>query len=93
MKDVEDLKKYLATPRDISKEPVEKQACHITLYFIGYVAAPLGIQKEVLQACRDAFNANRGKTEIEEAAVLKVLREFEKDKNFDESLQHHLGAS
>jgi len=72
---VEDLEKYLRTPRDISNDSLEKQAITITLAFIGFIAIPTGISKELLEKCCEAFNNNRGQVEWEEEAVLKVLKE------------------
>ena len=73
--DIKDLEKQLRTPRDISKESLEKQAITITLAFIGFIAIPTGISKELLEKCCEAFNNNRGQVEWEEEAVLKVLKE------------------
>jgi len=67
--------KKLSTPRDLTNLSNEEKAGIITLFFIGYVAKPIGISNELLQKCCDAFNTNRGKTEKEERAVLKVLEE------------------
>lgn len=72
---IKDLEKYLRTPRDISKESLEKQASILTLAFIGYIAIPIGISKELLEKCCKAFNNNRGKVEWEEEAILTVLKE------------------
>lgn len=73
MSNVEDIKKYLATPKDISQEDNEEKATIIGLYFIGYIAKPTGISDELLKKCVDAFNANRGKCEQEVEAILKIL--------------------
>lgn len=70
---IEELKRFMKTPRDISSMSNEDKTNHITLYFIGYLARPKGISDELLQECCNAFNNNRGKCEWEEAAVLKVL--------------------
>jgi len=78
-KDYNDLIKQLGTPRDISKMSLEKQAGIITLSFIGYLARPVGISKELLEKCCEAFNNNRGKVEWEEEAILTVLKEDSKN--------------
>lgn len=75
----DDLMKRLSTPRDISKMSLEEQASIITLSFIGYLARPVGISKELLEKCCEAFNNNRGKVEWEEEAILKVLKEDNKN--------------
>lgn len=72
---IEDIEKQLRTPRDISKDDLEDQANTLTLAFIGYIAIPIGISKELLEKCCEAFNNNRGKVEWETEAVLKVLEE------------------
>lgn len=72
---VEELYKFLKTSKDISKMSNEDKANIITLFFIGYLAKPIGISDELLKKCCDAFNNNRGKCEWEEAAVLKTLEE------------------
>lgn len=69
----EELLKVLRTPVDISQKSNEEKAGTITLFFIGYIAKPIGISDELLQKCVEAFNDNRGKVEWEIAAVLKVL--------------------
>lgn len=74
-KSIDDVFNYLKTPRDISNLPLEEQANIITLAFIGYCAKPIGISKELLEKCCEAFNNNRGKIEKEAEAVLKVLKE------------------
>jgi len=72
---LEKLEKQLRTPRDISKESLEDQANTLTLAFIGFIAVPTGISKELLEKCCEAFNNNRGQFEWEMDAILKVLKE------------------
>ena len=72
---VENLMKALSTPKDLAGMDNDHKASIITLYFIGYVAKPTGISKELLEKCCEAFNNNRGKVEREIEAVLKVLNE------------------
>lgn len=71
--DVEDLKRFLAKPQDISQESNEEKAETLVLHFIGYLAKPIGIEDVLYQKCIKAFNDNRGKVETEIATVLKVL--------------------
>ena len=74
-KQIDDILNQLRTPRDISNLSLEEQAGIITLAFIGYCAIPTGISKELLEKCCEAFNNNnRGKVELEQEAVLKVLK-------------------
>jgi hypothetical protein len=73
MIDIEDLKKYLLTPKDISQDTNEQKATTLVLHFIGYVARPIGIDHELYKKCIQAFNEHRGKVEWEIEAVLKVL--------------------
>jgi hypothetical protein len=73
--DKDSIEKQLRTPRDISNDSLEKQANTLTLAFIGFIAIPTGISKELLEKCCEAFNNNRGQVEWEEEAVLKVLKE------------------
>lgn len=81
-KEKEDLLKFLGTPKDISKLPLEEQANIIALHFIGYLARPTGISEEVYLRCLVAFNAHRGKVEWESEAIAKVLKKYQKeDKN------------
>ena len=70
-----DLETYIKTPRDISKDRLEDQANNLALAFIGMVAMPTGISKEILEKCCEAFNSNRGQFEWESEAILKVLKE------------------
>jgi len=72
---IEDVEKQLKTPIDISNLSLEEQADIITLSFIGYIARPTGISKELLEKCLEAFSNNRGKVEREKEAILKVLKE------------------
>jgi hypothetical protein len=73
----EDIEKFLRTPQDISKKTLEEQANTLTLAFIGYLAIPTGISKELLEKCCEAFNNNRGKFEWEEEAILTILKKAE----------------
>jgi hypothetical protein len=73
-----ELEKQLRTPRDISKESLETQASLLTLAFIGYIAIPTGISKELLEKCCEAFNNNRGKLEWEMEAILTILKKENK---------------
>ena len=75
MNDIKDLKKFLATPRDISNKTNEEKAGVLTLHFIDYLAKPKGIDDKLYEKCVRAFNDNRGKIEWEIEAVLKVLDE------------------
>lgn len=74
MTDVEDLEKFLRTPKDISHSSDEIKADILTLHFIGYLAKPIGINDVLYKKCAEAFDANRGKVEWESAAVLKALQ-------------------
>lgn len=71
---IEEILNVLKTPKDISKLSLEEMANIITLYFIGYLAKPIGISKELLKKCAKAFDENRGKTEREEEAVYNILK-------------------
>lgn len=71
--DIEDLKRFLAKPMDISQKSNEEKAETLVLHFIGYLAKPIGIEDAFYHKCIKAFDDNRGKVEIEIAAVLKVL--------------------
>lgn len=71
---VEDLKRYLSTPKDISLFSLEEQANVLTLHFIGYLAKPIGIDDNKYKKCLEAFSNSRGKIEWESEAVLNVLR-------------------
>ena len=76
MIDAKDLEKFLLTPQDSTKMSDEIFATTLTLSFIGMVARPSGIDNELLQKCCDAFNANRGKVEIEIEKVKGVITEW-----------------
>lgn len=69
----EDLKKFMKTPQDLTSLPNEEKADTLALHFIGYLAKPLGIDNIIYKRCLEAFNNNRGKTEKEADAILKVL--------------------
>ena len=71
----EDIKKFMATPVDISQENDFKKSSTLALHFIGYLAKPIGISEELYQKCLQAFNNNRGKTETEAKAIFDVLTE------------------
>jgi hypothetical protein len=75
--DLDALKKYLSTPKDISKESLEKKSTTICLWLIGYIAKPIGVSDEILEKCCEAFNKNRGKVEYEEEAIFNVLKSYE----------------
>lgn len=68
------LKDHLNKPQDISSKPLKDQADILTLAFIGMIAMPIGISKEVLEKCCEAFNNNRGQVEWEAEAILEVLK-------------------
>ena len=70
---LKDLIKSLSTPRDSSTMDNKTLAGLLTLSFIGYCARPSNIPKPLLEKCIEAFNANRGKTEIEEEAVYNAI--------------------
>lgn len=69
----DDLKRFMSTPRDLSKATNKSKAEILTLHFIGFVAKPTGISQRIYLLCLEAFNSNRGKTELEIEAVLRVL--------------------
>ncbi len=75
---LDDLKKFLLTPQDISSMNYEDKANVLALHFIGYVAKPKGIDEATYKKCIEAFDNNRGKTEKEAEAILKVLKDEEK---------------
>ena len=69
----DDLKNFLNTRKDWNKLSNENRANILVLSFIGYVVRPKNIPKETLEKCVKVNNNNRGKTETEVDAVLKVL--------------------
>lgn len=71
---LEDLKKFMLTPQDISSRNYEERANVLALHFIGYVAKPRGIDEIIYKKCLEAFNNNRGQVEKEAGAILKVLK-------------------
>ena len=71
---LEDLKKFLLTPQDISSMDYEGRANILALHFIGYIAKPKGIDEIAYNRCLEAFNNSRGKFEKEEEEILKVLK-------------------
>jgi len=71
---IEDVKKQMATPIDLNTKDMHEKADILTLHFIGYLAKPHGICDEQYKKCLEAFNNNRGKTERENEAVLKILK-------------------
>lgn len=73
MIDQDNLIKYLTTPKDWSEIKSEDRATILVLSFIGYVARPKNIPKDVLEKAVEAFNNNRGKVEIEIEEVNKVI--------------------
>ena len=76
---MESIRKYMATPRNITNDTLEEQASIMTLHFIGYIAKPIGIPEELYKECLSAFNNHRGKVEWEEESVLKVLQNYKGD--------------
>lgn len=72
---IEDIEKYLKTPRDLTNESIESQASILTIHFIGFIVKPKGISEDLYKKCLHAFNNNRGKTELEEKAIFDVLIE------------------
>ena len=74
--DIEGLTKFLLTPQDSTKMPDEIFATSLTLSFIGMIVRPKNIDPELLQKCWEAFNANRGKTEIEIEKVKEVITKW-----------------
>ena len=80
----DELMQELRKPKDISAMDTERQASLLVLSFIGYIARPTGISKELMKKCIDAFNNRRGKVEWEIEAVMEVLNKEkggEKDEN------------
>ena len=45
----------------------------LALSFIGFIARPINIPKDILEKCCEAFNNNRGKVENEIETILIVL--------------------
>jgi len=76
--DKDALTKFMGTPQDSTKMNDYTFASTLVLSFIGYLARPSGIDPELLEECIDAFNSNRGKTEIETKVVQKVITEWRK---------------
>lgn len=76
---IDDLKRSLMTPKDSTKMTDDSFACALVLSFIGYVARPSGIDKDLLEKCVKAFNENRGKVESEALAVEKVITAWRKE--------------
>jgi hypothetical protein len=70
---MDDIIKYLSTPQNWTEIPIHKRASILVLSFIGYVARPINIPSDVLIKAIDAFNNNRGKTELEIEAVEKAI--------------------
>ncbi len=75
--DISNIRKFLSTPQDWNELSDERKATTLVLSFIGYVARPKNIPKNILEKCVKAFNDNRGKTEKEIDAVLKVIKNKE----------------
>lgn len=71
---MKELNKFLNTPKDISNLDIDEQSEILTLFFIGYIAKPIGISDYLLEKCVEAFNNNRGKIEREQQAIFKVLK-------------------
>ena len=69
-----DLKNFLSTPKNLEGESLETKALALTLHFIGGLPKPYGLTDGIYERCLEAFNANRGKFEWEEAAVYKALK-------------------
>ena len=71
---MDDVLKYLKTPKDWNKLDINAKADTLALSFIGMVARPKNIPRDVLKKCIKAFSNNRGKFEKEIAAILEVLK-------------------
>jgi len=69
----DDLKKALLTPKDWTQLSNEERASTLALSFIGFIARPINIPKDILEKCCEAFNNNRGKVENEIESILIVL--------------------
>ncbi len=78
---IENLKKFLSAPKDISKSTNLEKASTLALHFIGYIARPVGIDEELYNDCLNAFCNHRGKFEWEEKAIYDTLQENEKKRN------------
>jgi hypothetical protein len=74
--DIRNLVNYLSAPLDAGEMGNERLAGVLMLSFIGMCARPKNISRELLDRCIEAFNNNRGKTEVEEAAILNVLNNY-----------------
>lgn len=79
-KQLEDVKKQLRTPFDVTGKTPHEKASLLCLSFIGYVARPKGLTEQEIRVAVDAFNNNRGKIEWEIEAVEKALIELEAQK-------------
>ena len=73
---MEDIEAFLRTPKDWDELNNESRATTLVLSFIGYVARPKNIPEALLEKCVEAFNANRGKVQWEEKAVLEAIEEY-----------------
>ena len=73
---MEALERFLSTPQDALTMCDERLASTLTLSFIGMCARPKNLCPKLLEACIEAFNNNRGKTEKEEAAVYNAIIKF-----------------
>ena len=69
----DDLKKALLTPKDWTQLSNEERASTLALSFIGFIARPINIPKDILKKCCEAFDNNRGKIEDEIESILIVL--------------------
>ena len=70
---VDDVIKYLSTPKEWSEIKLKDRATTLVLSFIGYIARPKNISPTILEKAIEAFNNNRGKIEIEIEAVEKAI--------------------
>jgi hypothetical protein len=73
IQEVEQIYRFFRQPMDLTTKSIEDRANVLVLHFKGFLAKPMGIEDSVYKECAKAFDNNRGKTEKEEAAVMKVL--------------------
>jgi len=73
---IENLRKILATPKDWNEIKPEDRAGELVLSFIGYIARPKNIPKDILERAVKAFNeCTTGKIEKEIEAVDRAINE------------------